>query len=247
MKRTKGLFKESFSIKESSCTIISDKKSGFEIARESITQNRIKLEKYIEFNSSFISSLEPIHVPKGPLIVELMAKYSELANVGPMASVAGVLADLAVSDMKKCGCNVAVVENGGEISAFSDIPIDVGLSAGDVSLSNSFGFRLVDFPVGVATSSGRFSHALSFGEADAVTIFCETAGMADATATAVCNVVKSNRSDEAIKIGIEKAKSIQNVLGVLIIYNDLVGTAGNIPKIIKINKKNTSQNFQHLK
>jgi len=100
---------------------------------------------------------------------------------------------------------------------------------------------------GVATSSGRFSHALSFGEADAVTIFCETAGMADATATAVCNVVKSNRSDEAIKIGIEKAKSIQNVLGVLIIYNDLVGTAGNIPKIIKINKKNTSQNFQHLK
>jgi len=167
-----------------------------------------------------------------------MAKSATKANVGPMASVAGVLADLAVLDMKNKGCEVAVVENGGEVSAISNVPIDVCLSAGDVSLSNRFGFRLNDFPIGLATSSGRFSHALSFGEAEAVTIFCKTAGLADAVATAVCNVVKGKQYNEAIELGIQKGRSIPDVLGVLIIYHELIGTAGKIPKIIKINPDN---------
>jgi ApbE superfamily uncharacterized protein (UPF0280 family) len=235
MKRNKRLFKAPLRIKESSCTIISDKKIGFDLARDSIIKNRMELEKYCKENSLFLTSLEPIHVTNCPLIVELMAKYSAEADVGPMASVAGVLADLAVLEMKKSGCEIAVVENGGEVAAFSNVPIDVCLSAGDVSLSNRFGFRLIDFPIGVATSSGRFSHALSFGEAEAVTIFCETAGLADAAATAVCNVVKGKQSSDTIELGIKKAKSIQGVLGVLIIYNELIGTAGQIPKIIKIN------------
>jgi ApbE superfamily uncharacterized protein (UPF0280 family) len=164
-----------------------------------------------------------------------MANYAAIANVGPMASVAGVLADLAVLDMKNIGCEVAVVENGGEVSAISDVPIDVGLSAGDVSLSNRFGFRLSDFPIGLATSSGRFSHAFSFGKAEAVTVFCEKAGLADAAATAVCNVVKGDKYSEAIECGIQMAKSIKDVLGVLILYHELIGTAGKIPKIIKVN------------
>ena len=90
-----------------------------------------------------------------------------------MAAVAGVLADLAVKDMLHAGCEVAVVENGGEVSAVSNMPIDVALAAGDAPLSKRFGFRLTDFPAGVATSSGRFSHALSFGDAEAATVFCK--------------------------------------------------------------------------
>ncbi len=238
MKRNKRLFKEPLSIKETNCTIISDKKIGVDIARASIRRNRKELEEYCKDNSLFLSSLEPIHVTEAPLIVELMAKSATKANVGPMASVAGVLADLAVLDMKNKGCEVAVVENGGEVSAISNVQIDVCLSAGDVSLSNRFGFRLNDFPIGLATSSGRFSHALSFGEAEAVTIFCKTAGLADAVATAVCNVVKGKQYNEAIELGIQKGRSIPDVLGVLIIYHELIGTAGKIPKIIKINPDN---------
>ena len=49
---------------------------------------------------------------------------------------------------------------------------------------------LTEFPIGVATSSGRFSHALSFGDAEAATVFCKNASLADAAATAVGNVVK---------------------------------------------------------
>jgi ApbE superfamily uncharacterized protein (UPF0280 family) len=234
----KGLFKESFSIKETKCTIISDKKIGIDIAKGSIIKNRNELEDYCKENPLFVSSLKPIGVTNAPVVVDLMAKSTLKANVGPMAAVAGVLADLAVLDMKSKNCEVAVVENGGEISANSNQPIDVGLTAGDIGLSNRFGFRLTDFPIGIATSSGRFSHAFSFGDAEAVTVFSKTAGLADAAATAVCNVVKGNKYNDAIKIGIEKSKSIQDVLGVLIIYNDLVGTAGIIPKIIKINPEN---------
>ena len=41
-----------------------------------------------------------------------MALAAQKAGVGPMAAVAGAIADLAVEDMKRLGCEVAVVENG---------------------------------------------------------------------------------------------------------------------------------------
>jgi hypothetical protein len=164
-----------------------------------------------------------------------MAEAALKAGVGPMAAVAGVLADLAVADMVGEGCKVAVVENGGEVSAISNEPVDMAVGVGDTLLSNRFGFRLTEFPVGVATSSGVFSHALSFGDAEAATVFCKNAGLADAAATAVGNVVKGNDIQVAVQRGIEKALSIQGVEGVLIIYKGFVGTAGKIPQIIKVN------------
>jgi ApbE superfamily uncharacterized protein (UPF0280 family) len=151
-----------------------------------------------------------------------------------MAAVAGVLADLAVNDMVLDGCGVAVVENGGEVSAVSDRSVDVALAAGDSPFSKRFGFRLSDFPVGVATSSGRFSHALSFGDAEAATVFCENAGLADAAATAVGNVVKGEDYSVAIEKGIEVAKSIRGVKGGLLIYRGFTGTWGKIPQIIRV-------------
>jgi len=229
-----NLFKESFSIKESSCTIICDKKIGINIAKESISRNREALETYCVTNPLFLSSFEPIHFTDGPLIINLMSISAEKANVGPMAAVAGVLADMAVSDMINEDCKVVVVENGGEVSAMSNIPIDVMLSAGDISLSNYFCFRLTTFPIGIATSSGCFSHAFSFGNAEAATTFCKTAGLADAASTAVCNVVKGKKYSNAITSGIEKAKSIHGVDGALIIYHDLIGTFGKIPKLVKV-------------
>jgi ApbE superfamily uncharacterized protein (UPF0280 family) len=168
------------------------------------------------------------------LVAKLMAEAAEKANVGPMAAVAGVLADLAVKAMVTAGCEVAVVENGGEISAVSNMPIDVAVAAGDTPLSKRFGFRLTDFPVGIATSSGRFSHALSFGDAEAATVFCRNAGLADAAATAVGNVVKGDDYRGAIQQGIDKALSIPGVEGVLVMYGGLVGTAGKIPQLIKV-------------
>jgi len=228
------LFKEAFSLKESQCTVVTDKPEGIQKAKDSIKHHRRRLEAYIKTNPKFFHSLEPIPVPSKPLVAKLMAEAAEKANVGPMAAVAGVLADLAVKDMVNAGCAVAVVENGGEISAMANVPIDVAVAAGDAPLSKRFGFRLTDFPAGIATSSGRFSHALSFGDAEVATVFCRNAGLADAAATAVGNVVKGEDCQAAIQAGISKALSIQGVEGVLIIYKGFTGTAGKTPQIIKV-------------
>jgi ApbE superfamily uncharacterized protein (UPF0280 family) len=236
---TRKLFKESFRVKETQCTIIADKQEAIATAIASIRRNRKALENYMKRNSLFLYSLEPVAVPAEPLVAQLMAEAAEKANVGPMAAVAGVLADLAVKDMVAAGSRVAVVEDGGEVSAVSVGPVDVALAAGDAPLSKRLGFRLAEFPVGVATSSGRFSHALSFGDPEAATVFCRNAGLADAAATAVCNVVKGEDCEAAVQRGIDRALSIEGVEGVLIVYEGFTGTAGKIPQIIKVDPSST--------
>jgi uncharacterized protein len=230
----KNLIRSSFTYKDSVCSIITDKAECVKAAEQSIVRNRKLLETYIATNSRFEWSLKPVTVPMEPLVAKLMAQAAVQANVGPMAAVAGVLADLAVQDMLRCGCEVAVVEDGGEISAVSNVPVDVAVAAGDEPLSRRFGFRLTEFPIGVATSSGRFSHALSFGDAEAATVFCREAGLADAAATAVGNAVKGEDMDAAIDRGLAVAKAIAGVEGAMIIYKDKVGTWGKIPQIIKV-------------
>ena len=231
---TGQLFKEHFTLKETHCTIISDKQQAIQAAIESITRNRQELELYVRANPKFLYTLTPIATPEKPLVARLMALAAEKAGVGPMAAVAGAIADLAVEDMTRVGCEVAVVEDGGEISAVSNKPVDVAVAVGEEPLSKRFGFRLTEFPIGVATSSGRFSHALSFGDAEAAIVFCKNAALADAAATAVGNVVKGEDAQAGIQAGISRGLSIEGVEGVLIIYKGQVGTAGKIPQIIKI-------------
>jgi ApbE superfamily uncharacterized protein (UPF0280 family) len=223
-----------FHYKETRCTIKSDSEAAIEIAISLIMRHRRLLERYIRDHPKFLHSLRPVNVNGGPVIVRLMARAAKQAGVGPMAAVAGALADLAVQGMVSSGAKVAIVENGGEIFAQSNTPINVALAAGDSPLSKRIGFRLEEFPIGIATSSGLYSHALSFGEAEAATIFAVDAGVADAAATAVGNLVKGEDRHEAIERGIAKAISIKEVRGVLILYRGLVGKAGQIPKIVKI-------------
>jgi ApbE superfamily uncharacterized protein (UPF0280 family) len=232
--KTKDLFKQTFRFKETNCTIISDNQSAIDTAVSSIKHHRRHLEKYIRKHPKFLYSLQPLSVDNGPRIVTLMAEASEKANVGPMAAVAGVLADLAVQDMVLAGSKVAVVENGGEVSAISNQSIDIALSAGDSPLSKEVGFRLEEFPIGVATSSGLYSHALSFGEAEAVTIFAVNAGVADAVATAIGNLIKGNDYRGAIERGVKEALGIEEVKGVFLMYRGIVGKGGKVPKLIKV-------------
>ncbi len=232
--QTKNLFKKAFNFRETNCTLISDSKYSIEMAISSINYNRRQLEIYVRENPKFLYALSPVRVENGPKIVRLMAEYAEKADVGPMAAVAGVLADLAVEEMVLAGSEVAVVENGGEISAVSKKPIEAALLAGDHPLSMRFGFLLEEFPIGVATSSGIYSHALSFGEAEAVTVFAVNAGLADAVATAIGNLIKGEDCREVVEKGVQKALSTEGVKGALIIYKDFVGVGGYVPHLIKM-------------
>lgn len=115
----------------------------------------------------------------------------------------------------------------------------MGLYAGRNVLSGSIGFRISpsECPIGIATSSATVSHAFSFGEAEAATIFAETSTLADAFATAVCNAVQGKDIEESIQLGLEAAEKKRDLIrGALIIREKHVGSVGKIPQLVKIGR-----------
>lgn len=231
---TRCLLKRPFNLKETSCTILTDREYYFKVAEASIRKHRSELEEYIKIFPEFKFSLAPFKVKDAPESVTRMANAGSRAGVGPLAAVAGVIADLAVEDMVAAGAKVAVIEDGGEAYLISDRPIDIALKAGESELSKRVGFRFTEFPVGVATSSGLYSHALSFGVAEAATVFAENSGIADAAATAVGNVILGDDVDGVIQKGINVGLAIEGVHGIFIFYKGKVGMGGKLPEIIGI-------------
>lgn len=189
--------------------------------------------EYIRANPSFEHSLEPVDVVDASEVVLQMVQVSKKAGVGPMAAVAGVFADLAAETMIKNNAVVAIVENGGEAVLYSDRPIIVSVGAGNNPLSERIGFNVSKFPCGVATSSGRHSHAFSMGDSDTVTVFAENAGLADAAATAAANMVLGEPGFD-VKAGVDAALVIRGVHGALAIRDDRVSTGGVLPQIVAV-------------
>ena len=218
--------------------ILSNEERLLKVGYDSIQRNREKLEIYAKHRQDFLLSFEPVKIREGPRVALLMAEAAEAANVGPMAAVAGVLADLAVEDMVNEGATLAVVENGGEASVYAQDHVDVALRTGATALSNRICFRIEDLPSGVATSSGLHSHAFSFGEADAVTVFAENSGIADAAATSVGNQIIGEDTSSIIEQGITRALSIKGVHGVTVLYREHYGIGGKVPEIVEVKPAN---------
>jgi ApbE superfamily uncharacterized protein (UPF0280 family) len=63
------------------------------------------------------------------------------------------------------------------------------------------------------------------GKADAVTVISESASLADATATAIGNIIHTK---EDIKKGLKLARNINGLMGLVIIKDDQVGMWGEI-------------------
>jgi len=222
---------------ESKIHIKSDNEKAILQAVEEIKRHRKELLDYIQIHPEFQHILRPIEVVDNvPEIVRRMMESSKIADVGPMASVAGALADLGLRSMLKHGAKVAVVENGGEIAIYTERPISVTILSSNLNLSGKIGFYITrkDCPLGIATSSSKTGHAISFGEADSVTVVAENASLADAAATAVCNFVSGGDIEASIQRGLRRGFKIPGVKGILIIRESRVGMAGRLPQIIKV-------------
>lgn len=195
--------------------------------RESVLKYRYQLETYIAMNPEFQRSLIPLkddlHAPE---IVQDMIRASQLGQVGPMAAVAGAMAEWVAKDLLSLSKEV-IIENGGDIYLATSKERRIGIYAGDSPLSLKIGIviRPEENPIGVCTSSGTVGHSLSFGKADAVCILSKSAALADAVATAVGNVVQEKKD---IEYGLDMARGIEGVLGVLIIVGEKMGVWGNV-------------------
>jgi ApbE superfamily uncharacterized protein (UPF0280 family) len=201
-------------------------------ALNSVLKHRGSLEAYIGHHPLFQTTLDAYQAESGaPAIVKEMAKASQLAGVGPMAAVAGAIAEAVGRDLLAFSPEV-IVENGGDIFLKISKKRLVGIYAGQSSYTQKIALEIMpgETPLGIGTSSGTVGHSLSLGSADAVIGLSSSAALADAAATAIGNIVK-NRDD--IPKAIEQAHNIEGLRGGVIIVNDQMGVWGRV-KIVPL-------------
>jgi hypothetical protein len=226
--KSKDLHLARVSIKETDLQILTDKPVDEAFIRERINYYRRNIEAYITKDRRFLTALKPLAVElNAPPIVKEMAKVARFANVGPMAAVAGAVAEFLGIDLLREGYKDVVIENGGDIFLATRKACKVGIYGGKLKLFKGLSLKIKaeDTPMGICTSSGTIGHSLSFGLADSVTILSKNTSLADAVATATANRVRS-KSD--LQKSVDFVKSIKGILGVIIIIKSHLISWGKV-------------------
>ncbi|MBU1568097.1 MAG: UPF0280 family protein [Proteobacteria bacterium] len=231
-----GLVSSFAKIKDTDLHILADLEVSawaFELA----LQYRLQIEKYIELRPEFLSALSPLAPDAlAPPIVKEMLAAGQVADVGPMAAVAGVIAEYVGKALLQRGCREVMVENGGDIYISRTSDCTVAVFAGQSTLSLKVGIKLTAamMPVAVCTSSGTVGHSLSFGLADAVVVLAGSTALADAAATRLGNEVGTSTSGvEGIKRALRVGPTIEGVQGVVVICGEKIGAVGKI-ELVKL-------------
>jgi len=194
-----------------------------------ISKVRADIERYIRRHPHFLTSLAPLALDKqAPKTVQKMLTAGLQAKVGPMAAVAGVIAEQVGQALLAQGINEVIVENGGDLFMARKRPSTVSLYAGTSSLSGRLGISLLpaQMPCGVCCSSGTVGHSLSLGKADAVAVIALSTALADAAATRLGNEV--GKGKKSINHALKIAQKITGISGVVIISNDQLGAWGEV-------------------
>ena len=198
-----------------------------ELTEEIIYKVRGPLEGYIGQHPEFLHAMTPLAYDRlAPLVVREMLGAAQECGTGPMAAVAGAIAEQVGLALLKESSEV-VVENGGDCFIKVNSPLQISIFAGHSGLSNKVALKVYPekTPVGVCTSSGTVGHSFSLGRADAVTVISPSAALADAAATMICNLVKSKND---IRQAITFAQQIEGILGAIIIVEDDIGAWGEV-------------------
>jgi len=188
---------------------------------------RRPLEQYLASNPYLQSALEPCLIdPDAPPIFLEMVRAANKAGVGPMAAVAGVVAEKVGLFLLEIAEEV-IVENGGDLFLKVNEPVSVGIFAGASVLSGKLALQIEpgQTPIGICTSSSTVGPSLSFGRADAATAVAPSAALADAVATALGNRVSG---EEDLQQAITFAREIDGLTGALLIIGDKIAAWGDI-------------------
>jgi ApbE superfamily uncharacterized protein (UPF0280 family) len=216
--KAKGLHLARIADRETDLQVITDKPIDEEFIKAKIRQYRRDIENYITRDRRFLTALKPIAVElTAPQIVREMAGSARKANVGPMAAVAGAIAQFMGKDLLKKGYKDVIVENGGDIFLKTRKTCTVGIYSGRSKLWNQLKLKIKpkDTPIAICASSGTVGHSLSFGYADSAVILSKNGALADAVATAVANRVGSRGDLEG---ALNFARSIRGICGAVLIF-----------------------------
>lgn len=207
--------------------------SRFDIVTSEIVRQRHILEDYIRWQPEFLKSLVPIAVhADAPEIARHMAWAAEQVGVGPMAAVAGAMAQWAAEAALAAGAKEAIVDNGGDIYLKAVEPVIVSLGTGTNKLADRLAFRVEpqETPLSICSSSGKMGPSMSLGQCDLATIVAKDAALADAAATQAANLVRKPKDIDA---ALERITAIRDILGVLLVKDDRIGLAGHLPALVK--------------
>jgi len=220
-------------LQETFATVIAEE-HFMELAEQTILATRGAIEAYIARQPGFRTALEPLTVEAAaPTVIHLMAAAAARARVGPMAAVAGAIAQNTVETLVAAGASYVVMDNGGDIVLFIDRPVTIGVFTGPAAIRD-IALRFLPRPdiFSVCTSSGTIGHSLSFGRADAATVIAGNGYLADAQATALGNRVKKGTPKD-IEAAIRQSL-ITGVEGLLVVAKDRLGLGGELPEIIRV-------------
>lgn len=225
---TKDLYSTHIIDKETDLYILTNKPIDKDFVKERVREYRFAIENYISKDRRFLTALKPIEVElNAPVIVKKMNEAAKLAFVGPMAAVAGAIAQFLGRDLLRKGYRDIIIENGGDIFLKTPKIRAIGIYAGKSKLWRNLKLKIKpkNTPLGICASSGTIGHSLSYGLADSVVILSKNAILADAVATATCNLVQSKQD---LQRALDFAKSIKGVSGVVIIIKDNLASWGTI-------------------
>jgi len=206
---------------------VSAEKALVKETRDLVFDARHQIESYIASHPDFLTALAPYPSDAfAPPIVKEMTEATRPVGVGPMASVAGAIAQAVGRGLLSLSGQV-IVENGGDIFLKADRPVTVSVFAGESRFSHRLGLLVParQMPVGVCTSSGRVGHSLSMGGADAACVLSASASFADGAATALGNRMRGRRDLEKVE---EWASRIHGIIGCLVILGDRMSAWGDI-------------------
>jgi len=227
-----SLIRKQVRLKETFATVIATA-DFVELAEQAIAATRATIESYIDHQPHFRTALEPVLLEAGaPEVIRRMDIAARRAGVGPMAAVAGAIAQVAVEAMVGAGAAHAIVDNGGDIVLSIDRAVTVGIFTGPAKIQD-IALRVEPRPgiFSICTSSGTVGHSLSFGRADAATVIAADGFLADAMATALGNRIKTGVEKEIEQAIL--ASLIDGVEGLLVVAGERLGMGGTLPEIVR--------------
>ncbi|WAC04032.1 MAG: UPF0280 family protein [Methanoregula sp.] len=222
------MIRERFFFRQTIATILADHPEHIAAAKEGIFAARQDVERYIARDPFFQLTLEPYAPDSDDLVIVRMAEAAKKADVGPMAGVAGAIAWAGVEAMVASGAVFGVIDNGGDIALISDRPVRVGVHAGTAPISDHAAFIVPpqERIMGICTSSATVGPSVSFGIADAVTIFAHDVALADAWATSVCNRIRADDTSVFSKL------DPSEVMGAFAVIGDHTEQWGKLPPLV---------------
>lgn len=227
------MIRRHFEVRETAVTIIAEEEY-LPIAEGSIIRSREAVERFIREDPFFRITLEPYPCPPhAPEIVRRMCEAASAAGVGPMAGVAGAIAERAVLDMREAGAPCAIVDNGGDVALLIDRETGVGWYAGPEVKGLGFACPPRDGVFGICTSSATIGLSISFGVSDAATVVSANVTLADTCATLLGNLLTSEE-DGVIRRALDVVCSIPGVEGAAAVVGGKMAMKGKLPPLTRM-------------